>query len=71
MIQQGSKVKVTGQPGIEKQYPAFFKGFVGKIGEVVSTRIPSTKWCEPVPHIQIKIDTENIWLRRDWVTQVH
>ncbi len=70
MIQQGNKVIITGQAGLAKTYPAFHKGFVGKTGEVTATRLPTSRFTGKAEHVQIKIDTEHIWCRKDWVTKV-
>ncbi len=69
-IQQGTIVKVTGQPGAVEKWPRFFAGFLGKRGKVVG-QAQRGKWDDAAVKMIVALEgIGHVSIDREWLTQV-
>ena len=72
MLQIKDKVLISGQPGIEKRYPNFAKGFVGMHGTIVGLWKFNGVEAASGDLLEVQIAggdaSQRVWTRRDWLT---
>ena len=69
-IQQGTIVKVTGQPGAVEKWQRFFAGFLGKQGKVVSPA-QRGKWDDKATKMIVALEgIGHVNIDLEWLTQV-